>query len=191
MGHGIQAIVASSEVAERLRSRYPQIPRVEAQQGFAIIPVDADFIDSATEARPWRSTTAFMRLTDSFHDLLRELSRLGPLAYIETEYFGGVGGQGAAVYSGGEVIMEPEWQESRSINRALGRIGVRRHRVTIGVIMPRPINRALRRLGVRRRPVRDRFATLGLEAYRSNDDLRDAATDGCPPAAPGGSSGRP
>jgi hypothetical protein len=76
---------------------------------------------------------------------------LGPIAYIETEYFGGVGWQGAAVYSGGETVMVPGWRESG------------------------PIDRALRLIGVKCLLLRDRFQALGLEAYRSNDDLIQAA----------------
>lgn len=151
MGHCIRAIVTTSDIADDLQAIYPQLPRVNARQDFVILPVDADFIDSVTGARPSQSTETFMLLTDAFHELLRELSRFGPLAYIETEYFGGVGGQGAAVYSGREVMMEPEWRDSGSINRALKRIGVKR-----------------RLLG-------DRFSALGLDEYRSNDDLIDAA----------------
>lgn len=151
MGHCIQAIVAAPELADRLQSTYPRLPRVVARRGFVILPIDADFIDSVTEARPPQSTDTFMLLTDSFQDFLRELSRLGPVAYIETEYFGGVRGQGAAVYSDRRVIMKPEWGESG------------------------PINRALEIIGVNRGPLGDRFSALGLGAYRSNDDLIDAA----------------
>ena len=153
MGHCIQALVATPDIADHLRTTYPQLPCVSAGQGFAILPIDAGFIDSVTEARPPESTNAFMLLTDAFQDFLRDLSRFGRVAYIETEYFGGVGGQGAAVYSGRQVIMEPEWGESGSINRALKLIGVSR-----------------RLLG-------DRFSALGLEAYRSNDDIVEAAAN--------------
>jgi hypothetical protein len=151
MGHCIQVLVATPETADRLQSSYSQLPRVVARQGFVILPVDADFVDSVTEARPPQSTNTFMLLTDAFQDFLRELSRLGPVAYIETDYFGGVGGQGAAVYADGQVIMEPEWGESG------------------------PINRALKMIGVNRGLFGDRFSALGLGAYRSNDDLSDAA----------------
>ena len=152
MGHCIQALIATPEIADHLQAAYPQLPRVVARQGFVILPIDADFIDSVTEARPPQSTDTFMLLTDAFQDFLRELSRFGSVAYIETEYFGGVGGQGAAVYSDRKVMMEPEWGESGPINRALVILGV---------------NRAL--LG-------DRFSAFGLGVYRSNDDLIDAAT---------------
>lgn len=150
MAHCIQAIVAADEVAENVRAVYPRLPAVNAPQGFVILPVDADFIDAVAGGRPRQSTETFMLLTDGLHDLL-DLSRFGPLAYIETEYFGGTGGQGAVVYSGREVVMGPEWHDSGPISRALGLIGVKRC------------------------PVGDRFSALGLGAYRSNDDLIDAA----------------
>lgn len=165
MGHCIQAIVATPEIADRVQSAYPWLLRVAARQGFVIIPIDADFIDSATEARPPKSTDTFMLLTGAFHDLLRELSRFGPLGYIETEYFGGVGGQGAAVYSDRQVIMEPDWRESG------------------------PINRALELIGVNRGPLGDRFSALGLGAYRSNDDLVNAAIRAETSASPADSGG--
>src|SRR5437588_158573 len=96
MGHCVQAIVTTSEVADELQTIYPHIPRVAASHGFVILPVDADFVDSAAESRRGQSCNQLMLLTEGFHELLRHLSRLGPLAYIETDYHGGIGGQGAA-----------------------------------------------------------------------------------------------
>ena len=46
MAHCVRAIVATSDIADKLIALYPQLPRVAARQGFAILPVDADFIDS-------------------------------------------------------------------------------------------------------------------------------------------------
>jgi hypothetical protein len=151
MGHCIQALVVPPGIADRLQSSYPQLPRVVARQGFVILPVDTDFIDSVTETRPPQSTDSFMLLTDAFQDFLQGLSRLGPVAYIETEYFGGTGGQGAAVYADRRVVMKPEWGGSG------------------------PINRALKLLGVQRGLLGDRFSALGLGVYRSNDDLITAS----------------
>lgn len=176
MGHCIQAIVTSSDTAERLQEIYPQLPLVSASQEFVILPVDADFVDSVTQPRPSQSTETWMLLTDAFHDLLRELSRFGPLAYIETEYFGGVGGQGAAVYSDGMVMMEPEWSDSGPINRALELIGVKPlRRPQNRSWFCSPVNRALKLIGIKRGLLGDRFSTLGLGQYRSNDDLIEAS----------------
>lgn len=152
MAHCIQAIVAASETADRLQAACPRLPRVVARQNYAIFPVDADFVESVTEARPSTDTDTFELLTDAFQDYLRALSRLGALAYVETDYFGGDGGQGAAVYSDGRAMMEPEWSEE------------------IG-----PINRALKLIGVEQGLAYDHFSALGLTEYRGNDDLINAA----------------
>ncbi len=93
-----------------------------------------------------------MLLTDGFQELLLDLSRFGALAYIETDYFGSNGSQGAVVYSGREVVMKPEWSHSG------------------------PVDRALKLIGVKRGLVGDRFSAFGLGKYRSNDDLIDAAS---------------
>jgi hypothetical protein len=150
MGHCIQTIIARSAVADAVCDLYPQLLRVDVPQGFAVIPVEAEFIDLVCEARPQQSSNDFKLLTDSFCEFLRELSRFGALAYLETEYFGGVGGQGAVVYCSREILMEPTWQKS-------------------GII-----NKALRKIGVRRSLFGDRFSAIGLRQYRSNDALKEA-----------------
>lgn len=152
MGHSIQAIIARSHIADSLRAIHPQLMGVQAFQDFVILPVDADFIDAAVVAQPSQPPEMFIQLTEGFEDLLRDLSRFGPLAYIETDYFGGVGGQGAVAYSGREVLFEPQWSQSG------------------------PVNRALKAIGVKRGLLRDEFSVLGLDKYRSTDDLIEAAT---------------
>jgi hypothetical protein len=79
--------------------------------------------------------------------LLAGASVSGPLAYLETEYFGGQGGQGAVVFENGVEIMPPEWAESNTINRAL------------------------RLIGVRASSSKDEFLSVGLGMARNNDDF--------------------
>ncbi len=116
-----------------------------------------------------------MLLTAGFRGLLAELSRSGRLAYIETEYFGGTGGQGAAVYEGGAEIMPPTWAESGVINRALGLLGVgglstHSHSALLGFI-----RRSLRVLGIPFGIPIDAFAEIRLSEFRNNDALVEAA----------------
>lgn len=151
MGHYIQAIVANEAVAERIRAEHPQLVGVRVAQGFVVLPVDATFVDSVAIAHPTAEIDEFVLLTIGFRDVLTELSRFGPIAYIETEYHGGSGGQGAAVYANRDVLMEPQWSECG------------------------PINLALKLLGVRRRILGDRFSALGLQRFRFNDDLIEEA----------------
>lgn len=49
------------------------------------------------------------------------------LGYIETEYFGGIGGQGAVFYEDGKMTIAPTWEDgfSGTINRILSELGVK------------------------------------------------------------------
>lgn len=155
MGHCLQAIVAELKVADSICARFPELARVESSVGFSIIPIDSHFIDSVSQPGPPPvSDEEFMLLTGGFCEFLKQLSQLGSIAYIETEYFGGTGGQGAAVYDQGAEVKAPKWSAAGEINTALALVGVPKSWFI------------------------DRFATIGLRAYRSNDDLLHAASTG-------------
>jgi len=101
----------------------------------------------APDTAPTETDDDFMLLTNGFRSLLRTLSNGGLLAYVETEYFGGVGGQGALVCREGNEIMPPTWQKSGTINDALKLIGLKRGSYT------------------------DEFVAVGLGLVRRNDDI--------------------
>jgi hypothetical protein len=149
MGHCIHAIVAPLATAASISAAWPELPRLDRDNGFAVFPVDAELID-ARVASPATSAGAgdeFMLLSGAFRALLNGLSRRGQLAYVETEYFGGVGGQGAMVCRDGAEIMPPTWRVSGTINKALKLIG-----------HPRGL-------------LADRFTSAGFTRVRNNDDL--------------------
>jgi hypothetical protein len=149
MGHHIQAIIAPMETADAISRDWPELPRLDRDGGFSIFPVDAALIDQriAPDKTPTITGDQFMLLTNGFRDVLRTLSRGGQLAYVETEYFGGVGGQGALVYREGNEIMPPTWHESG------------------------PINDALKLIGLKRGVCADEFAAAGLGLVRDNDRI--------------------
>ena len=74
--------------------------------------------------------------------LLADLSRGGPIAFIETDYDDGRGAQAAAACVDGQVVSSEEGDG-------------------------RPINRALRAIGVVRPSDEDEFDTVCLGKYRS------------------------
>lgn len=88
-------------------------------------------------------------------------SRGGVLAYLETEFFGGIGTQGAAVWAGGVLVLGPLALEFGQQTRRPASMW--------------PINAALKRIGVVPAAQRDAFETFGLGAYRSIDDVRSRA----------------
>lgn len=162
MGHSVQLIVAPTKVAETICNLYPTLSPLATPAGFSLVPIDADFIDDVVRERPPQKAgeAQFKLLTAGFVQFLRELSRLGPIAYVETDYFGGKGGQGALAYADSKELMVPEW----------GEIG--------------PIDRALELIGVPRSKVGDRFSAVGLDGFRSNDEIFAAAGEGDSSATP-------
>ncbi len=149
MGHYIHAIVAPFETADSIAERWPELPRLDRDIGYAVFPVDAELIDEkiAPDETPKETGDEFMLLTHGFQLMLRAMSRGGQLAYVETEYFGGVGGQGALVCRDGEEVMMAAFRES-------------------GVI-----NKALRLIGVKRGLLADEFTVVGFAEVRNNDAL--------------------
>jgi hypothetical protein len=152
MGHSIQAMIASDGVAAALHRQYPALSCVPASGGLTILPVNAEFVDSLPAGPRSPASGDFALLTAGLSRLLLELPRHGSLAYVETDYFGGRGGQGAVVYSEGREVMAPCWLPGGVINEALTILGV-----------PQPLTS-------------DRFAAIGLAAVRFNADLIASAS---------------
>lgn len=81
------------------------------------------------------------------------------MAYVEAEYFGGVGTQAAAVWDARDLALGPliEAEDPLAAER------------------PFPISQALRRLGVSAQGYVDEFEAVGLDKHRDMDDwLKEA-----------------
>ena len=79
----------------------------------------------------------------------------GPIAYVETEYFGGSGSQGAILWNDGQVVLGPLHHSDEIIDG----------HVVVPTLHEMPINRVLRAMGVRRTED-DEFDSLGLSDIR-------------------------
>jgi len=88
--------------------------------------------------------------------LLRSWAARGPLAYVEAEFFGGVGTQAAAVWDGGRLAFGPVIMEEAEPVPAAGT----------------PISQALARLGVARGEYHDEFEAAGLGRRRDTKAWR-------------------
>lgn len=81
-------------------------------------------------------------------------SAAGPIAYVEAEYFGGVGERRAAVWADGALALSPlDKATEKWFSRAVS-----------------PISQALQRLGARRGLGEDEFEAVRLDRHRSNED---------------------
>jgi len=149
MGHAIQALLIPDGAAGLVPERLPHTRAISIGHGIQLVPVLDETFDALGEQSPDLPDppeVEFWKLSGPIVRVALELSQHGPVAYIETDYFGGTGEQAAIVWEDGRVRMPA--QQARS----------------------GPINEALRLMGVRAGIMRDEFEAVGLGAHRSNDD---------------------
>lgn len=165
MGHHINALIGTHEALQSVISRLGAPAPTELSFGLVIIPLDEQRLDDlAISTEP--AIDGFTYLTPRMaHEIAATLS--GPALYIETEYFGGMGGQGAAFFAGGQLTWwGAESSEAASAGSALAFL----YEKTANNGKS-PISEGLRRLGVDRSTERDEFDEIGLRRFRSLEAL--------------------
>jgi hypothetical protein len=149
MSHCISAFVARAPIIAALSQVLGGAPyyKLRSEQ-FLILPLTDDAFDASLAKTALSELAAedFWRLTVGLCDLAKECSTFGAIAYVETDYFGGTGTQGAAAWFGGKEILAP------AVSLATG-----------------PINTALNAIGLAPEDKFDEFDTLGLDRVRRMD----------------------
>lgn len=152
MAHCITAIIGEP-TAIGLLAAYAGCPApIGLPQGLAIAALGEDQFDRLTSLEPGAYREGFRYLAAALEEHIVRASHDGAVAYIETEYFGGIGGQSAIVASNGTVLLCASEQ-------------------AVAAGWASPINRALVLLGVQLDLGCDPFATIGLDEYRDNEAL--------------------
>jgi hypothetical protein len=147
MGHCVTGLIAKTALLDtfaRERTLHAPIPLT---RGLGLLPLrDADLGKFLVPPLTGHAE-GFTYLSEQ---LVRELkigSFWGSLLYFETEYFGGDGAQGAAVFRQNELVFGPQWATFGPINEALAMLGVR--------VVP---------------PAYDEFEAVGLQRHRGTED---------------------
>ena len=157
MGHHITGIIGKKDVLDRL-GRFNKIgfPATLIER-WGFLPLSDYDLDSLFPAPDIRvKDSCFIYLSQDLVKFLSVNSSESPLAYIETDYFGGVGSQSAVVYHLGKEIFAPSKSKAETINRALKTMGI-----SCGNSF-------------------DEFEFLGLNRFRDNDDWKEfAPKDSC------------
>jgi hypothetical protein len=154
MGHHIRGFVAPFEALSEAGATLPHARVVPLKLGYGFLPV-TDRLAGDDEPVPFPELD---RLTARLAEWAADRSRLFPVAYVETDYFGGDGGQAAVGWREGTTVVGPL--------KTTDGLGPQRARTPL---LDGAINRVVRFLGVFRGAVRDEFDALGLGSYRSND----------------------
>jgi hypothetical protein len=167
MGHFINAIIAQQQTLSGLAERFGQPEPTELAFGLVILPLD----DTRLDQLALSSSAALDGFTYLTLEIGKEIARSlhnGPALYIETEYFGGTGGQGAAFLEGGRVI----WTRSHSSSETYKSPSLL-SRLFRNPAPPSksPISEGLSMLGVIPSAGNDEFDELGLVRFRSLEAL--------------------
>ncbi|WP_432137791.1 hypothetical protein [Streptomyces sp. bgisy154] len=153
MGYQLQAVIAEAELLRAASRDVPHARLAPLRQGLSLMPMTDEVFDAVTDGNA-EAALGFWRLPGGFDRRLAQWSAAGPVAYVEAEYFGGVGAQRAAVWAGGALASGP-----------LDAPAKKRFFRTVG-----PISQALRQLGAGRSLGQDEFEAVGLDRHRSNED---------------------
>jgi hypothetical protein len=130
MGHMLHAVIGPETPVARFAGSWVLARLVHLPQGFALVPLTAALHDDIADLANLRKADPFLdfeRLSAGVEFVLRvDISHVGPVAYVETDYFGGYGTQ--KVWNKQEVFLGPLKTESRgkaiepsSIRQARGR----------------------------------------------------------------------
>ncbi|MGW2716810.1 hypothetical protein [Streptomyces sp. NPDC001492] len=152
MGYDLHAVIAEEEVLRSAAQGLPAARLASIGQGLSLMPMTGALFHSLAEGSG-TGTLGFWRLPGGFDKVLAESSVRGPVAYVEAEYFGGVGEQRAAVWDGGIMVLGPL------------HVGEGRPFPPAGS----PISQALRRWGVAASDGEDEFSAVGLHRHRHNE----------------------
>lgn len=146
----LQGVIAAEPVLRQVTEAVDGARIVGLRQNLWLWPMSDEHVRAL--GRPdglggsWRSPAAL-------GEYLATWSAAGPLAYVEAEFFGGVGSQLAEVWENGTVVFGPVWVDDADEPPAEGS----------------PISRALRRLGVVTNGG-DEFDAVDLGRERENAD---------------------
>lgn len=145
MGHCIQIFLGSKDVLDSIHNEFNESKVIPLTQGIALLPMTDDLYDAIPnpdEIGP--KYDGFMFLDRKVMDLLIRKSKFENVGYLETEYFGGMGDQGAVLAKNGQIIFGPQ-VGAESINKMLSLMGIE----TAG---------------------EDEFEVIGLGQFRDNED---------------------
>lgn len=167
MGYALEGLLAPPTVAEAAAVSLPGTGIVRLHERIDLVPITADAAEALSPGdRAIISLLTNRPLPPALTELLRRTSREGPIAYVEADFFGGIGQQASVLWEHGEVVLGP-LVDPEPVNL-----------VERGAHSEWPFNHVLRRMGVLVSPGHpDEFATVGLGGHRETKDWLADATE--------------
>src|ERR1700722_1644902 len=110
MAHAVNAIIVGIALKEAILGEIPGARAITLKKGFCLVPITDELFEVLASRSPDMkeiSSESFRKFSGPLERVLESASLRGPVAYIETEYFGGTGTQAAAVWLDGRLLMPP------------------------------------------------------------------------------------
>ncbi|MEV4556621.1 hypothetical protein AB0K51_06455 [Kitasatospora sp. NPDC049285] len=151
MSYELNALLATAELLAVVAAEVPAARMTRLSHDLALIPMTDELFDALQQ--PSRSADfGFKRFPDGFGLRIAAWSKSAPIAYVETdaEHSGTPGGQRAAAWYDGRVVLGPIDVATGDPAPAAGR----------------PLDQVLRHLGVPVRADQDPCRVVGLHRYR-------------------------
>ena len=114
MGYFLQAIVGRQQTLVQHALEFHHARVVPLACGIAIIPLTNDLYDEIADGG---KVDRFSKLSPGVERWAQRISASAPVAYIEADYFGGLGGQSALVWSSGTRVLGPVHGRTPSTRR--------------------------------------------------------------------------
>ena len=167
MGHHINAVIGAPRDLSALVDLLGEPRPTELPFGLVIVPLDEDRLDTISMSIE-EALDGFTYLKPAMVAQLGCLMKDGRALYIETDYFGGMGGQAAALLESGSL----SWTRSDSTTEPNQppSLWTRIFRSS-ATSLKSPISEGLRILGVVSGSEHDEFDAVGLARFRSLEAL--------------------
>ncbi|MFJ4277504.1 hypothetical protein [Streptomyces massasporeus] len=152
MSYDLRAVIGAEQML-RVATRDLSAARLASLgQGLSLMPM-TDALFEAVADGGGDGAWGFQEFPGGFEKVLAGWSAGGPVAYVEAEYFGGIGEQRAAVWDAGTIVLAPLHVGEGEPFPAAGS----------------PVSQALRRLGVVAGAGEDEFSAAGLDRHRHSE----------------------
>ena len=125
MGHYIRAIIGTHSSIQKLADDW-LAKEIELPQGYGMVFLTEALLDDIIELFDISDEFCYPELdyfTVAADQLLQEYTFRTKLAYVETDYFGGVGTQAGVLYENGRISIAPRRGDG-TINILLRELGV-------------------------------------------------------------------
>ena len=168
--HCIRGFIGKEEIIKAFTDNWVEAKPVTLYQGLAIIFLTRKLYDDIEELANSKIDTEYSQffeyLSPSIYEILVQESRIGKLAYIEIDYFGGCGSQSAILFENSKIKIQQIKIQQIKTETLWDEKTYNYYHKPEG---EKAINIVLKELGVYKVKGKDEFDSIGLGKYRHID----------------------